>query len=90
MNEQAETLRDLQLVALRRRGQNRVHAALVMPDAIARGSVLGCPVEVIESATAAFCGRVLRGRMIVMERGQKVDCRECALIAALAMEKARA
>jgi hypothetical protein len=93
--ELQETLRDEVLVAVRRLGTERVHFALVMPETIRAGAHFGAPCEWIDAPVSSWCRRTLRGRLVHIPRGEMLDswkrngkvCRECVLIAQLALER---
>lgn len=88
MNELDETLDELDPVAVKRLGANRVHFALVMPDVLAPGSVFGVACTLTQGPLVAFCARTLRGLMVVIPE-EKLDswrkqghvCAECQLVA---------
>jgi hypothetical protein len=89
-------LASMELVAFRRLGYNRVHFALVMPDTLVEGVVLGVAFPMVASPVHAFCGRTLRGSLCCIpsanldewRRGRNV-CRECELVATLAVALGR-
>jgi hypothetical protein len=89
-------LASMELVAFRRLGYQRVHFALVMPDTLVEGVVLGTPFPMIASPAVAFCGRTLRGALCCTpsanldewRRGKHV-CRECELVATFAVARGR-
>jgi hypothetical protein len=90
--ERTETLDRLVMVTFRRIGQNRVHAALVMPESIEARQSFGVPCSVIAEPVAAWCGRTLRGPKVVIPdkhldgwREQGHLCRECVLHARVAL-----
>jgi hypothetical protein len=93
--EQRETLRSEVLVTLKRLGSDRAHAALVMPDTITRGTHFGAACDWVALPVSAFCGRTLRGRGVVIPTENREEwkrqgkmCRECQLIAQIALERA--
>ena len=93
--EQTETLATEVPVRFRRLGYGRVHFALVMPESITPGEHWGAACEWLADPVAAWCGRVLRGRLVVIpqeylhtwQRNGSV-CRECQLIARQALKRA--
>lgn len=94
--ERGETLNELELVAFRRMGANRVHFALVMPATI-QAVDLVVPLYVLTGAVSAFCSRTLRGTKFVIPdeyldewRKQGHICRECELTARIVLAKAEA
>lgn len=89
-------LRAERLVAFRRLGYNRVHYALVMPGMVQATTVFGAPCEAVVPPVAAWCGRTLRGRTVVIPQAQLAGwragrhvCPECMLIARMALQRGR-
>lgn len=86
----------MELVAFRRLGYQRVHFALVMPDTLTPSDQLGAPFMLVSSPVLAFCARTIRGslccipaeRLDEWRRHRKI-CRECELVAALAVVQRR-
>jgi hypothetical protein len=92
----AATAEALELVAFRRRGANRVHFALVMPETISDATYLGAACQVIVGPLVAWCGRTLNGDKFVIPdehldgwKQQGHVCQECRLIGRMALENAR-
>lgn len=96
--ERTETLAELELVAFRRLGANRVHFALVMPESLTSGTHFGAACTYVAAPVSALCDRTLRGALVAIssenlpgwKRAGHV-CRECVAVAraGLALAEAR-